>query len=73
MVSSSNPNLKIAAWSVFDLGARYVFESGWNEKPITLRFNVDNVFDKDYWSASNFRYVQLGAPRTFWLSATVDF
>jgi iron complex outermembrane receptor protein len=73
MVSSSNSNLKIPAWEVIDLGARYVWDSPWNNKPITLRFNVDNVFDKNYWSASNFRYVQLGAPRTFWLSATVDF
>lgn len=73
MVSSSNDNLKIPAWELLDLGARYVIDSPWNDKAITLRFNVDNVFDKNYWSASNFRYVQLGAPRTFWFSATVDF
>ena len=73
MVSSSNDNLKIPAWELLDLGARYVIDSPWNDKAITLRFNVDNVFDKSYWSASNFRYVQLGAPRTFWFSATVDF
>ncbi|QDO97101.1 TonB-dependent receptor [Ferrovibrio terrae] len=73
MVSSSNDNLKIPAWELVDLGARYVWDSPWNNKPITFRFNVDNVFDKNYWSASNFRYVQLGAPRTFWLSASVDF
>jgi iron complex outermembrane receptor protein len=73
MVSSTNRNLKIPAWEVVDLGARYVIDSPWNNKAITLRFNVDNVFGKDYWAASNFRYVQLGAPRTFWLSATVDF
>lgn len=73
LVSSNNENLKIPAWEVVDLGARYVIDSPWNDKPITLRFNVDNVFDKDYWSSTNFRYVQLGAPRTFWLSTTVDF
>jgi iron complex outermembrane receptor protein len=73
LVSSSNKDLKIPSWEVLDLGARYVIDSPWNEKPVTFRFNVDNVFDKDYWSGSNFRYVQLGAPRTFWLSATVDF
>lgn len=73
MVSSSNSNLKLPAWEVLDLGARYIWDSPWNNKPITLRFNVDNVFDKNYWSGSNFRYVQLGAPRTFWLSASVDF
>lgn len=73
VASSSNENLKIPAWELLDLGARYVIDSPWSDKAITLRFNVDNVFDKNYWSGSNFRYVQLGAPRTFWLSATVDF
>ena len=73
VVSSSNDSLKIPSWTVADLGARYVFDSPLNNKPIAIRFNVDNVFDKNYWSGANFRYIQLGAPRTFWLSATVDF
>ncbi|MCL4182472.1 MAG: TonB-dependent receptor [Burkholderiaceae bacterium] len=73
VVTSSNENLKIPSWTVVDLGARYVFKSGWNNKPITVRFNVDNVFDKDYWSGTNSRYIQLGAPRTFRLSATFGF
>jgi iron complex outermembrane receptor protein len=73
LISSNNEDLKIPSWTLVDLGARHVVDSPWNNKPITLRLNVDNVFDKDYWSTSNFRYVQLGAPRTFWLSATVDF
>jgi iron complex outermembrane receptor protein len=73
VVSSNNDNLKIPSWAVVDLGARYVVDSPWNNKPVTLRFNVDNVFGEDYWSGTNLRYVQLGAPRTFWLSATVDF
>jgi iron complex outermembrane receptor protein len=73
VVSSNNDNLKISSWGIVDLGARYVIDSAWNHKPITLRFNVDNVFDKDYWSGTNLRYIQLGAPRTFWLSATFDF
>jgi iron complex outermembrane receptor protein len=73
LVSSSNDSLKIPSWTVVDLGARYVVDSRWNNKPITLRFNVYNVFDENYWSSPNFRYTQLGAPRTFWLSATVGF
>lgn len=72
-VSNENESLKIPSWTVVDLGARYVFESPWNEKPITLRFNVDNLFDKDYWSTAYADILFLGAPRTFWLSATVDF
>jgi iron complex outermembrane receptor protein len=73
LVSSSRDDLKIPSWTVVDLGMRYTFDSPWNNKPVTIRFNVDNVFDKDYWSASNFRYVQLGAPRTFRLSTTFKF
>jgi len=73
VVSSDNENLKIPSWTLVDLGARYVFVSPWNDKPITVRFNVDNLFNKDYWSATNFRYIQLGAPRTFRLSATFGF
>lgn len=73
MVSSTNDTLKIPSWEVVDLGARYVVNSPWNNKPITIRFNVDNVFDKDYWSGANFRYVQLGAPRTYRLSTTFKF
>ncbi len=73
VVSSSNESLKIPSWTLVDLGARYVFNSGWNNKPVTVRFNVDNVFDKDYWSGANFRYIQLGAPRTYRLSATFGF
>lgn len=73
VASSSNENLKIPSWTLVDLGARYVFDSPWNDKPITVRFNVDNVFDKDYWSATNFRYVQFGAPRTVRISAAFAF
>lgn len=73
VVSSNIPDLKIPSWAVVDLGARYVVDSPWNDKPITVRFNVDNVFDKSYWSSPNFRHTQLGAPRTFWLSTTIGF
>jgi iron complex outermembrane receptor protein len=73
LISSSRDDLSIPSWAVVDLGARYTFDSPWTNKPVTLRVNVDNVFDKDYWSTSNFRYVQLGAPRTYRLSATFKF
>lgn len=73
VVSSSNESLTIPSWTLVDLGTRYVFDSGWNDQPVTVRFNVDNVFDKDYWASANFRYVQLGAPRTYRLSATFAF
>lgn len=73
VVSSNNENLKLPAWTTVDLGARYVLDSPWSKQPVTLRFNVDNVFGKNYWSGTNNRYIQLGSPRTFRLSATFAF
>jgi iron complex outermembrane receptor protein len=55
------------SWTRMDLGARYNFDAA--GRPVVLRFNVENVFDKSYWmSASLYR----GAPRTFLFSATVS-
>jgi iron complex outermembrane recepter protein len=55
------------SWTRMDLGARYHFET--SGRPVVLRLNVENVFDKAYWmSASLYR----GAPRTFLFSATVS-
>lgn len=66
--------LELSGWTRFDLGARYVALVG--DKPVTLRANVDNVANKRYWaSAFDIFSPQLlqGAPRTFKLSASVDF
>ena len=42
-----------------------------------MRARVDNVTDRDYWSSAGgypgYGYLVQGAPRTFVLSATVDF
>ena len=66
--------LELPAWTRFDLGARYVLLVG--DKPVTLRVNVDNVANERYWASAfdTFRPDLLqGAPRTFKLSASVDF
>ena len=55
----------------FDIGARYKTEV--YEKPVVFRVNVDNLFNKNYWGASNFGYLYVGDPRTVQVSATVDF
>ena len=64
-------NLSIPQWTRFDIGARYRTEL--NDTPVTLRANVENLFDKAYWGSSNSGFLYLGAPRTLLLSATVDF
>lgn len=61
-------------WTRFDLGARYVALVG--GRALTLRFSVDNVTNEAYWASAfdSFRPdLQLGAPRTFKASATIDF
>ncbi len=61
-------------WTRFDLGARYVAVVG--GAPLTLRVNVDNVADADYWASAfdSFRPdLLLGAPRTFKASVSYDF
>lgn len=66
--------LFLGDWTRLDLGLRYVMVAG--GKPLTLRLNLDNVADADYWASAfdSFRPdLQLGAPRTFKASLTYDF
>ena len=67
--------LKVPGWTRLDLGARYLMDvSG---RIVTLRGRVDNVTDRNYWSSvggfPGAGYLVVGAPRTFTLSAAVDF
>jgi iron complex outermembrane receptor protein len=64
-------NLSIPTWNRFDLGARYKFNV--SEKDITLRANVENVANKDYWASTNGGYLTQGDPRTIKFSGTIDF
>lgn len=70
-VNNAN-SLELSSWTVLDLGARYATKLG--GKPVVFRASVDNVFDKNYWASvwSN-NALNLGAPRTFRLSASIDF
>lgn len=64
--------LKLPAWTRLDLGARYGAEIG--GKPVVFRASVDNVFDRNYWQGVFFNgSITLGEPRTFRLSASIDF
>lgn len=66
--------LEIPSWTRFDLGARYVLVAA--DKPVTLRFGVDNVANKRYWASAFdvFSAALLqGQPRTFRASASIDF
>ncbi|PNU05548.1 TonB-dependent receptor [Novosphingobium guangzhouense] len=71
---ANNANtLELPNWTRVDLGARYVALVA--DRPMTLRFGVDNVANRRYWASAfdNSRPDLLqGAPRTFKLSASID-
>lgn len=81
MIVSSNTYINTAnfsntetlgGWTRYDIGARYNMHVA--GKPVVLRATVENVFDKKYWLQQGAQgYVSVSAPRTFLLSATVNF
>ncbi|MEG2030292.1 MAG: TonB-dependent receptor [Janthinobacterium sp.] len=68
---NADNSLSVPGRTVFDLGARYATRSA--GRPLTLRASVSNVGNKAYWSLPQWTSLGLGAPRTFMLSATMDF
>jgi iron complex outermembrane receptor protein len=73
-VFSPDNSVSVPSYHLFNLGARHATRMA--GAPVTLRFNIDNVFDKFYWrdvTQSLGGYLFPGAPRTFRLSAQFDF
>lgn len=63
---------EISSSTILDLGARYRSIIG--GKNVVWRATLRNATGKDYWAgASTWGTLILGAPRTFLLSATMDF
>ncbi|WP_076999465.1 TonB-dependent siderophore receptor [Variovorax sp. KK3] len=67
--------LRVSGWTRFDIGARYITEMA--GRLVTLRARIDNVANRDYWASvggsPGAGYLVLGNPRTFSLTASVDF
>ncbi|WP_295523263.1 TonB-dependent receptor [uncultured Pseudacidovorax sp.] len=67
--------LRVPGWTRLDVGARYLTEVA--GKPVTFRARIDNATDRNYWASvggyPGYGYLVQGAPRTFNVSATVDF
>ncbi|QDX81804.1 hypothetical protein B9N43_11420 [Denitratisoma sp. DHT3] len=59
----------VPSYAVGDMGLRY--ETVYNDTPVILRMNVQNVTDKHYWQNSG--DLVPGFPRTFTFSATAKF
>ncbi len=66
-------SLKIPAYQLYGLGARYQRTLG--DKAFTLRLNIDNLLNEDYWNTwtGGFPILYLGAPRSINLSFMMDF
>ena len=66
---------KVKGYTIFDLGTAYKFSIANHDT--TLRFNIDNVFNKKYWrdvgSFMGDDYMFLGAPRTAQLAVDFQF
>ena len=60
-------------WTRVDVGARYTFTSPWNGKPIVIRANIENLFNRSYWASAYSGVITLGAPRTYLVSTTFNF
>ena len=67
--------VELKSWTRLDLGVRYAVEVA--DQTLTLRGRVENVANKDYWASTGgfpgANYLVLGNPRTFIVSASVDF
>ncbi len=42
-------------------------------KPVVIRAVVENLLDDSYWASAARGFLAVGAPRTFIVSASVDF
>jgi len=63
--------LSLPTWNRFDAGARYKLKI--QEKDLTLRVNVENITDKNYWASASQGYLSQGDPRLVKFSGTIDF
>jgi iron complex outermembrane receptor protein len=61
----------VPGWTRFDLGARY--KTVIDGRPATFRASVENILNAGYWQVAGRSLLSLGAPRTYLLSATIDF
>ncbi|WP_232628667.1 TonB-dependent receptor [Methylobacterium sp. Leaf118] len=63
---------RIPDWTRFDAGLRHTFLGSWG-KPVTLRATVENVFGTNYWASTGNGFLTFGNPRTYLVSAQMDF
>ncbi|MDR6858142.1 TonB-dependent receptor [Variovorax guangxiensis] len=70
MLDASN-QLKLPGYAIANIGASYATRIGGHDT--TFRFAVNNLTNKRYWEFQYDNYIKPGDPRTFSVSAKVDF
>lgn len=70
MLRAAN-DIELPGYTLFNLGASYVTRIG--KYDTTFRAAVNNLLDKRYWQYQYENYIKPGDPRTFSVSAKVDF
>lgn len=68
---SADNSLSVAGHTTYDVGARYATRVA--DHAVTLRGGITNLTNKAYWGMPQLSSLALGAPRTFMLSASMDF
>lgn len=58
---------RLPSYTLLDVGVRY--ETAVGQRPLSLRLDINNLADKDYWSWGS----SLGTPRTVLFSASAEF
>lgn len=65
--------LEVPSWTRYDVGTRYATKIA--DKNVVFRANVENLFNRAYWSgvfSTGVGLTTVGAPRTYKLSASID-
>ncbi|MFL9879622.1 TonB-dependent receptor [Herbaspirillum rhizosphaerae] len=70
MLRAAN-DIKLAGYTLFNVGANYTTRIG--KYDTTFRAAINNLTDKHYWEYQYENWIKPGDPRTFSLSAKVDF
>ena len=69
--ANADNTLSVPSWTRVDAGARY--ETKISGTPVTFRFNVENLFNRNYWGTATAGYLFVGSPRTYTFSTSIAF
>ncbi|WP_432257316.1 TonB-dependent receptor [Cupriavidus sp. TMH.W2] len=60
--------VQMPSWTRFDAGARYSTKVA--STPVSFNLNIANLFNREYWESNTAGYMNVGAPRTIYLTVS---